>query len=264
MAVSASKKDDPKSSVKVWLLQLSAEVDARTNQIHEGSCTMVGSRGCHWEICLVPWTDFLCWELVPGWCGWTVRVVVKTVEDGRRSAPVGWFFADPWRFSYFTNEWAYGITNPNPDAGLVTWNLGDASSWRWWYGVKDMYKGLFSGRGQFECVLFFVCVCVSLPKSLTGRWWLLGFLGWGCCSKRVLEYKGVWNPPILATWPFVRKGIKLHGWDGGSFPLYLFVLVVLSRKKAPKFNSSKKTQKAHHPKKDNTKSLPDTICQGLC
>ena len=23
------------------------EVDARTNQIHEGSCTMVGSRGCH-------------------------------------------------------------------------------------------------------------------------------------------------------------------------------------------------------------------------
>jgi len=25
-------------------------------------------------------------------------------------------------FSYFTNEWAYGITNPNPDAGLVTWN----------------------------------------------------------------------------------------------------------------------------------------------
>ena len=25
-------------------------------------------------------------------------------------------------FSYFTNEWSYGITNPNPDAGLVDWN----------------------------------------------------------------------------------------------------------------------------------------------
>ena len=25
-------------------------------------------------------------------------------------------------FSYFTNEWARGITNPNPDAGLVDWN----------------------------------------------------------------------------------------------------------------------------------------------
>eukprot|EP00435_Cladocopium_sp_Y103_P037993 s1603_g10.t1 len=25
-------------------------------------------------------------------------------------------------FSYFTNEWSYGITNPNPDAGLVNWN----------------------------------------------------------------------------------------------------------------------------------------------
>ncbi|CAE7756603.1 asl1 [Symbiodinium necroappetens] len=25
-------------------------------------------------------------------------------------------------FSYFTNEWAHGITNPNPDAGLVDWN----------------------------------------------------------------------------------------------------------------------------------------------
>lgn len=28
------------------------------------------------------------------------------------------------RFSYFTNEWSYGITNPNPDAGLVNWNGG--------------------------------------------------------------------------------------------------------------------------------------------
>ena len=25
-------------------------------------------------------------------------------------------------FSYFTNEWAHGITWPNPDAGLVDWN----------------------------------------------------------------------------------------------------------------------------------------------
>ena len=25
-------------------------------------------------------------------------------------------------FSYFTNEWSHGITNPNPDAGLVDWN----------------------------------------------------------------------------------------------------------------------------------------------
>ena len=27
-------------------------------------------------------------------------------------------------FSYFTNEWAHGITWPNPDAGLVDWNGG--------------------------------------------------------------------------------------------------------------------------------------------
>ena len=49
-----------------------------------------------------------------------------------------WISRYAW-FSYFTNEWSYGITNPNPDAGLVNWN-GALSE------LGRVYVSLGSGR----------------------------------------------------------------------------------------------------------------------
>lgn len=49
-----------------------------------------------------------------------------------------WVSRYAW-FSYFTNEWSYGITNPNPDAGLVDWN-GALSE------LGRVYVSLGSGR----------------------------------------------------------------------------------------------------------------------
>ena len=128
----------------------SCQVHAGADQVHEGSGAMVGARAGHWEVCMAPRiTPDAERGIVSGWQKYWRSLErnhwVVTRFSFQRCF-TGWnlvgfpkcrcFFE---RFSYFTNEWSYGITNPNPDAGLVNWN-GALSE------LGRVYVSLGSGR----------------------------------------------------------------------------------------------------------------------